>query len=110
MNDRLKRAINRDRWGAKVAAWKESGQTQKAFCEQHHLGLAAFRRWCGRFRAEATSPRVTDANVPAFVPVHFQPRTAAPLSLRIDDRLCIEVPPAFDPATLRRLIQVLCAP
>ena len=40
-----KRAINRQRWLERIRAWEESGLTQKAFCEQHHLGLASLQRW-----------------------------------------------------------------
>ena len=39
-----KREINRQRWLERIRAWEQSGLTQKAFCEQRHLGLASLQR------------------------------------------------------------------
>jgi hypothetical protein len=50
MNPRLtKRQANRQRWFDYIETWKQSGLTQKAFCEQHQLGLGSFQRWRGIF-------------------------------------------------------------
>ena len=39
MNPSLaKREANRQRWFDRIETWKQSGLTQKAFCEQQQLG------------------------------------------------------------------------
>ena len=39
-----KRATNRQGWFDRIEDWKQSGLTQKAFCEQQQLGLGSFRK------------------------------------------------------------------
>ena len=48
-----KREINRQRWRELIGAWKEGNQTQKAFCEAHHVRLASFQRWRRSYFPEA---------------------------------------------------------
>ncbi|MCU7841334.1 MAG: hypothetical protein KZQ89_16970 [Candidatus Thiodiazotropha sp. (ex Lucinoma kastoroae)] len=47
-----KRDINRQHWLERITDWKQSGQSQKTFCEQHYLVLALFRRWHQIFMKE----------------------------------------------------------
>jgi hypothetical protein len=101
-----KREINRQRWYERIADWRQSGLTQKAFCERHHLGLASFQRWRRIF--------MTDGQTEALSPVSFLPvQVAAPnacsLTLRINEKLRIEIPAGFDPVTLKQVVQVLQA-
>jgi len=42
-----KREVNRQHWSERIQHWKRSGLTQRAFCEQHQLGLASFQRGAG---------------------------------------------------------------
>jgi hypothetical protein len=107
MNTSLsKREINRQRWLEHIDAWKQSELTQKAYCEQHHLGLAAFQRWHRIFMTVGipkTSSPVT------FVPVNVTEPSASRLSLLINDKLRLEIPAGFDPVTLRQVVQTLQA-
>lgn len=40
-----KRWLLEQRWREHIEAWRESGQTQLAFCRAHGLSLTAFSRW-----------------------------------------------------------------
>lgn len=102
-----KQAINRQRWRERIEAWKASGQSQKTFCEDHHLGLASFQRWCRIFKAEAMV-RVSSSTEPVhFLPVRIQAPAASPLTIRIQDDLHIEVPEGFSPKLLQQVVQAL---
>ena len=99
-------ADNRQRWFDRIGAWKQSGLSQKAFCEQQQLRLGSFQRWRGKYmrgeRPEASS-------TVSFLPVNVTAASASSLALRIDDHLRIEIPAGFDPVTLKQVVQALRA-
>ena len=101
-----KRQANRQRWFDRIEAWKQSGLTQKAFCEQQQLGLGSFQRWRGIFM-RGEKPEASSAM--RFVPVNVTVDKASSLALLIDDHLRIEIPAGFDPVILRQVVQALQA-
>ena len=105
MNPSLtKREANRQRWFDRIETWKQSGLTQKAFCEQQQLGLGSFQRWRGIFM-RGEKPEASSAV--SFVPVNVTVDKASSLALLIDDQLRIEIPAGFDPVTLKQVVQAL---
>jgi hypothetical protein len=107
MNPSLtKRQANRQRWFDRIETWKQSGLTQKAFCEQQQLGLGSFQRWRGIFM-RGEKPEASSAV--SFLPVNVTVDKASSLVLLIDDQLRIEIPVGFDPMTLKQVIQALQA-
>ena len=101
-----KRENNRQRWFKRITDWQQSELSQKAYCERHHLGLASFQRWRRLFMQE----EVEKISAPVtFLPINLKETPRAALTIRIDERLCIEVPTGFDPNTLQQVIQVLQA-
>lgn len=110
MNPSLsKREINRQRWLERIAEWKKSGQSQKAFCECHQLGLASFRRWNKVFSSKDRSREPQPVN---FMPVKVKLKDipSSSLTLLINDNLRIEIPAGFDPCVLKQVIQLLQMP
>jgi hypothetical protein len=108
MNPKVsKRAINRQRWHERIEAWRKSAQSQQAFCEAHHLGLASFRRWHRRFRAEGAVNVVRSTEPVHFLPVQIHKPAPSPLTIRLQDDLRIEIPEGFDATLLRQVIQIL---
>jgi len=101
-----KRAANRQRWFDRIEGWKQSGLTQKAFCEQKQLRLGSFRRWCGIF---VRGERPEASSAVSFLAVNVTAAPASNLALVIDDHLRIEIPVGFDPVTLQQVIQALQA-
>ena len=102
-----KREINRQRWRERVNAWKESNQSQKAFCEERHLGFASFKRWHGIFRAESLQSTETAAEASGFVPVRVRETPSSNLTILIQEDLRIDVASGFNPHLLRQIIEVL---
>ena len=107
MNQSLtKREANRQHWFDRIETWKQSGLTQKAFCEQQQLGLGSFQRWRGIFM-RGEKPEASSAV--SFLPVNVTVDKASSLALLIDDQLRIEIPAGFDPVTLKQVVQALQA-
>ncbi len=104
-----KRAINRQRWHERINAWKNSNQTQKAFCKDHQLRLASFQRWHRLFKAEDDQGVTTVPAPVSFLPVRVREPVPSKLSILVQDGLRIEVPSRFDPELLRQVIDVLRA-
>jgi hypothetical protein len=63
-----KREINRQRWYERIEDWKQSGLTQKAFCERHHLGLASFQRWRRIFMTQVQPRELSPVSWPPWCP------------------------------------------
>lgn len=101
-----KRESNRQRWLERITDWQQSDLSQKAYCEQHHLGLASFRRWHRIFMMQK---RAKDTPSVSFLPVNLVEPSASSLTLRVNEHLTLEIPTGFDPNTLKQVIQVLQA-
>jgi hypothetical protein len=101
-----KREINRQRWRERIQAWEQSGLTQKAFCEQHHLGLASLQRWRRLLKMEQASSSPAPV---AFLPVSVKEMRPWNLTVVVNDTLRIEIAAGFDPRALRQIIEVLRA-
>ncbi len=104
-----KRAINRQRWRERISAWKSSNRSQKAFCEEHQLGLASFRRWHRLLQAEDAKGIPTDRAPVSFLPVRVREAVPLKLTVLVHDNLRVEVPAGFDPNLFREVIEVLRA-
>ena len=104
-----KREINRQRWHDHVNAWKTSNQSQKAFCKDHHLGLASFQRWLRIFKAKETEGVTAHPEPVSFLPVIVRETDSSSLTIQIRDDLRIQVPPGFNPELLQQVVQVLRA-
>ena len=91
----------RQTWKAHIERWKDSGQTQSAFCLQYGLKPHQFTYWKKRFIQANTGI--------SFVPLHFCRNlpvavTGSTFNLFTQNGFKIEVGTGFDPATLKQLI------
>ncbi len=98
-----KRDINRQRWLERITDWKQSGQSQKTFCEQRYLALASFRRWHQIFIKEE---KRQESEPVTFLPVSVKDIPPSNLTILIDGNLRIEIPVGFDPHLLKQVLQV----
>jgi hypothetical protein len=95
-------------WRRRVRQWHGSGLSIAEFCRQQKLAAASFYNW-RRTLAQR------DAEATEFVPVRVlaepvpapSASAAAGLELVLDGGRRLRVGPAFDDATLRRLLAVL---
>lgn len=99
-----KREDNRQRWRERIQVWKQSGLTQKEFCEQHHVGLSTFQRWR---RKLAIQEKPKGSAAVSFLPVGVVGSSESGLTVLLNNRLRIEVSTGFDASTLKQVIEVL---
>ncbi len=86
-----------DEWMQDIKAQAQSGQTAKAFCQQRGLALHSFYYHKQKTR-ELQEPY-------GFVEVQV---AQSGLQLRMDGApWCVEIDPAFDAASLQRVMRVL---
>lgn len=102
-----KRETDRQRWLERIKAWQDSDQSQKAFCKEHQLGYASFRRWRRILKAEDAKAAVSPGQPVRFLPVNVQAPIPLNLMIHLRDDLRIEVAPGFDPQLLQQLIELL---
>ena len=117
-------------WSAVFADFRRSGLTQVEFCRRRQISVHSFRSWLYSLNRipRASSPttaagtqRVSAQNAsstPSFVPVRVRSKSVATaehdfsqspamLELVVGDDHHVRVPVGFDPATLRRLLDLL---
>jgi transposase-like protein len=106
------RMTDKERFWREMLGKRRSGQTIRAFCEEHGLSEPSFYAW-RRMIAErdqlAGSPSDEFSDRPAFVPVRVAGEAVASPELEVvaDGGRVVRVPIGFDAATLRRLLAVL---
>jgi hypothetical protein len=55
-----------------IEACKNSGQSQKGYCEQAGLAYTTFQYWAKKYREEYTEEEASEIT-PGFIPVKVQP-------------------------------------
>jgi len=91
-------------WSERIASWKQSGLSQRAYCEQHQLVLGTFCYWRSRLKAQEAEVRTVS---PRFLPVTLKPSGHAALILKINDRHSIEIKAGFDPDLLSKVVRAV---
>ncbi len=108
-------------WRAHVAAWRESGLTQRAYCHRESLPETQLSHWKHRLaksrRRSSTKRSLVPVQLLEPAPpeldsaVSTSPRCAAAptaaLSVVFDGGLRLEIGEGFDAKTLRRVLEVL---
>lgn len=114
-----KRARNRQRWFERICAWERSDLSQRAFIERHCLNGASFYRWKRIYRSEGAEGTGASASgmlanagaglVPVEVLEQSHPGDCG-VMLELDGTMRIRLEPAFDAATLERVLRLLAKP
>ncbi len=86
---------------AVLSAYRRSGLSQRAFAARRGLSLSTFCRWLRLDRSKAAAAAFLRVDVPALPAAEFE--------LVLADGRRLRVPPTFDPAVLRTLLEVLAA-
>ena len=78
-------AAKRTYWGARIAEWERSGQTQKRFCAQRSLVLSTFKWWHAQDkRRKGTKPATP------FLPIAVHAVSVVEVELRSRTRIRFE--------------------
>lgn len=99
-------------WRRTLDRWKASELGPRDFCRRENVSEPQFHYWRRKIRRRKEPAAITPtpkAPRPApvrFVPLHVAP-SAAPFEILLAGGRIVRVPCAFDPATLRRLVEAL---
>ena len=92
-------------WQEQITAWEQSGQSQKAFCQQHELNYHRFGYWRRKF-LEQHQPEDKLRN--GFVSVQpLQGNMVSGLSLTLPNGVLIQGIDHHNLAVVRQLLQQL---
>jgi transposase-like protein len=85
-----------------IAAWRESGLSQRAYCREHGLNAKTFGNW---LRID----RQTSAEVPSLIPVKLKPAASSEqlLYLRGSGAYTLRLPVDISPQWLGALLKCL---
>ncbi len=78
-------AAKRTYWGARIAEWERSGQTQKVFCAQRKLVFATFKWWHAQGKRRAAAKPTTP-----FLPIAMHAGSVVEVELRSRTRMRFE--------------------
>jgi hypothetical protein len=89
-------------WRLLVRAWRQSGKTKRAWCDENRLSLESVRRWIKRFRNQP------DSEMPIVeVPHAFDSTGAVPaIRVLVGAELRIELSAEVSEELLRRVLRV----
>ena len=92
-------------WQTRIDGWKNSGTSQREYCETNGLSLATFQWWRKRLRQSSVSAPETDF---VEVAVRGQPVDAGQGAITLDlGRYRIHVAPGLNDADLSRLLDLV---
>jgi transposase len=91
-------------WRRRIAQWRASGLSVRAFCDRHGLATPSFYAWRRVLERRAAEKA---ALVAVQVVTDAPPAPASALEVVLADGRAVRVAPGFDAATLRRRLAVL---
>ena len=97
-------ATRQETWAARIAAWRQSGRTQSAYCREHGWKTNTFRYWLRASKLPASASAV-------MVPVVLEDSTGQ-ASSRIEVRRgpwAVTFPASVDSAWLGAVLRKMCA-
>ena len=97
----------RDYWSRHIEAWRQSGQSRKAYCEEHGLSYWSMRDWIRKLAgpAEPASQRLVELEPVGGGAQHGGER--APIELAVGDRYVLRLWPHLRAAQLREVLAIL---
>ena len=97
----------RDYWSRHIEAWRQSGQSRKAYCEEHGLSYWSMRDWIRKLAEPAApaSQRLVELEPVGDGAQHGVER--APMELAVGDRYVLRLWPHLRAAQLREVLAIL---
>ena len=88
-------------WAEQIRRCRESGKSQKAFCQDTGLARSTFEYWKRKLQKTAGSSHIV------AVPVEKMVHASPPLRLHVRGGYLLEVEPGFCQQTLREILEVV---
>jgi hypothetical protein len=85
----------------KIEQWKESGITQKQFCQEQEIALSNFFYWQKKYRKQLQS-------APGFIPiaVHGHTKDSASIEIIYPNGVRIQLPSTMHPSAVGEFIRM----
>ena len=99
------RTGRREYWRGHIQRWRSSGLTQKEYSSKEGISVERFGTWKRRLEGEGRSGALVA--VPPQIVSSAQRAGGPALRLLVDERYRIEIPDAFSPVTLEKVLHVL---
>jgi hypothetical protein len=108
----MEQSTTEARWAERVAGWRASGQSAREYAEtQGSFTAGGLRHWAYRLKkagVEAARPPVRLVRIEPVSPAPTVAGGAGALVIELGAAR-IHVPPGYDPATLRAVVDALAA-
>ena len=95
---------DRGYWSRHVAAWRRSGQSKKAYCEQHDLSYWSLRYWAGKL---AQPSAAESQQLVELKPGAVAAEQRAAIELVVANRYVLRLGPTMRAEQLREVLTVL---
>ena len=100
----------RDYWSRHIEAWRQSGQSRKAYCEEHGLSYWSMRDWIRKLTESAAPAAPPSQRLVELEPVgggaeHGGER--APIEVAVGDRYVLRLWPHLRAEQLREVLAIL---
>ena len=91
-------------WQERIASWRRSGLSQKAWCERERITLSTLGYWLKKLRGTVKSDNAPEI-APHFIPVALM--TTGSVTIRIDNAMTIDIDSSVDRSLLKDLLVAL---
>ena len=87
------RSANREKWTTLINEWRQSGLSQKAFCQQRQLNLHSLQYWRKIVdEAESSTADTRSKTGHGFVPLQVAGTTTTEIRIALSHQVKLEVP------------------
>ncbi len=100
--------LTQDTWQRHIRSWQQSGLSQKAYCQQHQLGLSTFYSKYSKLKSDIAVASAKPLTVlPVIRPVPSTQTEAAVIIILSPQGWRLECPLTIPALTLATLLRVL---
>jgi hypothetical protein len=99
--------VRREYWRGQVEQWRDSGLTQKEYCNREGISLERLGTWKRRLDREGQEQTGALVAVPSKTVSSALSTPGTMLRLVVNERFRVEIPDAFSPVTLQTVLHVL---
>jgi hypothetical protein len=93
----------REYWQPHIEAWRLSGLTRRAYCEQNGLKISTLDYWCQKLIRAEKENRMKETG---WIPLQLSEDSGSGIDLRIG-RITVSVKPGFDSALLTEVLRTI---
>lgn len=94
-----------EHWKLIADQWRQSGISQKEFCDRNKIKLTTLHYWMGRIKK--AEKKVSQGNDLVCITMPSSSTAATDIVLEIDRRYRLTLPNGFSPDTLRQVLEVI---